>query len=242
VILYDDSFFTELSDNRVVCITGRLGSGKTLIGIELAEYYLKKGYYLVTNTSTVWNDGFVVPALHDEVPVVGLVDEGGMYARTSSTVKMLSAFLRKTKSILIFAGKKLPHEDLCDLKLYSWFDFWRNFRVPFRLWRWDYQIQTTKKYSGYLVQTLWQDYYGIYSTTDPGDFPQAVVEFFDKRAKRLFEKYNRTYKLSDVALDTSDVDKNEQVELSRDMANVASQTVDFISASKRQSGGRKWGR
>lgn len=235
MIIYDDSFFTELSDNRVVCITGRLGSGKTLLGIELAEHYLKKGYALVTNTSTIWSDGYVVD---DRRPVVGLIDEGGMYARTSATVKMLSAFLRKTKSILIFAGKKLPHEDLCDLRIYSWFDFQRNFAVPLRLWRWDYQIQTTKKYSGYLWQTGWQDYYGIYSTEDPGDFPQEVVKFFEERAKRLFERYKRTYSLSDVALQTTEVDKNEQVEFARDMAAVAAKTTDFISASEGKSRGR----
>ena len=171
-------------------------------------------------------------------PVVGLLDEGGLYARTSSTVKMLSAFLRKTKSILIFAGKKLPHEDLCDLKIYSWFDFQRNFALPFRLWRWDYAIQTTKKYSGYMVQTGWQDYYGIYSSEDPGDFPEAVVGFFDQRAKELFAKYGRTYRLSDVASGTTETDKAEQVEFARDMANVAEQTRDAISQSKRKSGGR----
>lgn len=232
MILFDDGFISEFMDEHVVCITGRLGSGKSCFAMELVEHFLKRDYYLATNMSTIWNDD--ISKIPLDKKMIGVVDEGGIYVRTSRTANALSAFLRKTQSKLIFSGKKLPHESLSGLQIYLWFDFWKNLAVPLKLWRWDNKVQVSKRYHGFLWQTGWQDYYGIYSSVDPGDFPEKVVDLFETRARELFARYGRTYKVQDVA--TGDEGSDTQTEFARDMAGVAEEITGALPLLKGKGG------
>jgi len=239
MIIWDGGFMSEFLDNRSVVITGRLGSGKTLLAVELAEQMLKRGYRLITNIETVWNDN---PAeIKDHERVIGIMDEGGMYVRTAKTVQTLAAFLRKTKSLIVFSGKKQPHEDMCDLKIYLWFDAFRNLLIPIKVWRWDMRIQSTKRYHGFLFQTGWQKYYGIYSTEDPGDYPETVVKFFEERAKKLFKKYGRNYKIQDVERGDEFERTGVDVEFVRDLASLeeAKQSAVSVSTGESRRGQRR---
>jgi len=236
MLIWDDGFISEFMDEHTLCITGRLGSGKSCLALEIAEHFLKRGYYLATNMSTVWNDDMATIPM--DKPMLGIVDEGGIYVRTAKTANMLAAFLRKSKSKLIFSGKKLPHESLSGLQIYLWFDFYKNFALPFKLWRWDNKVQATKRYSGYVIQTGWQDYFGTYSSVDPGDFPQEVVYFFEERAKYVFAKYNRKYDISDVAQAGDGSGDDGSTEFARDMASMADTLAQNVSLPGGKRGGR----
>ncbi|MCJ7696507.1 MAG: hypothetical protein MUO40_13940 [Anaerolineaceae bacterium] len=234
MIIFSDGFFDELSENRTCYIGGRKGSGKSLLAIEIAERYLKRGWYLVSNMATPWNDEFnTVPT---EKNVLGILDEGGVYTRTYNTVSGFTEFSRKTRSIVMFVGRREPHEELCDFAVYPFWDMHKNLRIPLKIWRW-YVYQKRKSYSGTILQTGWQNYYGIYSSEDPGDYPIHLLAFFEKRAKDLFERYGRTYKIQDVG-SKSDIQGQNNADFARDMASMAQKIRDDLSSSKRKTSGR----
>jgi len=242
MIVSDDGFYRELSDNKICTITGRLGSGKTLIALDLSAYYLERGYSLITNTSTSWADDpdrVMVNAMRRsvarqkelnkigsksiapiQVRAVSLVDEGGLYARSPALAEKISSFARKTDQIIIFAGKKLPHASLCDLQVVMWFDFFKNFLIPVKVWQWSYRLSSKKVYYGKLIQTSWKDLYGIYSTIDPADNADKIVAFSVEAAKKLFAQYGRAYELSGVEKDTKTSPEEAMAELAQALADV----------------------
>ncbi len=202
MILWDDGFFTELDDNRTLVITGRLSSGKTLLAVELAERYLKRGYKLLSQISCAWNDDYsqCVPDDSGRYRTVVIIDEGGLYFRTAKSASVVSSFAAKMDMVLIFSGRKLPHEDLCTLTCQVWFDFFKFFLIPLKLWRYDV-YNGNKTYSGYFLQTAWWHYWGIYDTLDPADPPYRLVEWFQAATRAFFARFGRTYTdgISDVA-------------------------------------------
>lgn len=235
MILFSDGFFDELTENRTCYIGGRKGSGKSLLAVEIAERFLKKNWYLVSNMATEWNDDYENIPL--EKNVLGILDEGGVYTRQYSTVSGFTEFSRKTRSIVIFVGRREPHEELCDFVVYPFWDLWKNLLIPIKIWRW-YVYQKRKSYSGTIIQTGWQDYYGVYSSEDPGDYPIHMLAFFEKRAQDLFEKYGRTYKIQDVGSQAGQKNLDDSADFARDMASVAQKIRDDLSSSKRKTGGR----
>jgi hypothetical protein len=234
MILFSDGFFSELTENRTCYIGGRKGSGKSLLSMEIAEKFLKNGWYFVTNMSTPWADNFCEIPL--EKNVIGIVDEGGIYTRSYSTVSGFTEFSRKTRSIVIFVGRREPHEELCDFVVYPFIDLWKNLLIPIKIWRW-YVYQKRKSYTGTILQTGWEKYYGVYSSEDPGDYPIHLLAFFEKRAQDLFQKYGRTYKVQDLARGSDDKGKDDQLDFARDLASVAQKVRDDLSISQRKSGG-----
>lgn len=234
-------FFAELEQERIICITGKLGTNKSLLAHVVAEPYLRKGYRFVTNMASVWAE----PDWRNIKPIPPLmqykifanVDEGGLYVRTFKTASALSSFARKLDSFICFSGKKLPHSDLCDFKLYLWFDFWKNFLIPVKVYRYDVRVETTKNYSGYVWFTGWSSYYGIYSTLDPGEFPEDIVEAFQTWTEQHFKLYGRTYKIQDVVAGSSEV--VDMADIQNDMEKSARQASDAISLLERKSKGTR---
>ena len=56
MIINGDTFLSQFDLLRTVAITGAKGSGKDLLAMELAEYYLRKGYKFAANQRCVWNE------------------------------------------------------------------------------------------------------------------------------------------------------------------------------------------
>jgi hypothetical protein len=238
-IIYDGGFFLELSDNRIAVVDGRLGSGKTLIGHDLAEYYLKKGYKFVTNIRSVWADDMrtIIPNEYMQIKTFFLIDEGGAYVRTAQTVNSLSLFARKLDTYIIFTGKKLPHEDLCELELRIYYDLQRNLGLPFKIWRWEY-VQGRKRYGDFLVQAFESKNYGLYSTIDPGDFPGEIVNYLVYSAKQLFAKFGREYKIQDVARGDVGAGTDLLEEFNREFAKSAREISREVPVQRRETGRR----
>lgn len=256
MIISDDGFFRELADNRICTITGRLGNGKTLLALDLSRHFLERGYSLVTNTKTVWNDdpqdvlrraiersaqkerGYEKSGLRDrkiapQVRAVSIVDEGGLYARSDKVAMSLANFARKTDQIIIFSGKKLPHSLLCDLQVVMWFDFQKNFLVPLKVWEWSYRLNARKSYQGKLLQIHWKDLYGVYSTFDPASDAKEVINFSIKAAEIIFQKYGRKYVFQDMEGKSNEETADAMGELTQALVNV----VDGQNSSV-QTGGR----
>lgn len=229
-------FFAELDQERIMCVGGQLGSGKSLITHMIAEPYLKRGYRFVTNMASVWAEDWrtirPIPP-YNQYRVFGAVDEGGLYIRTFKTVSVLASFARKLDAYLLFCGKKLPHQDLQNLVLYQWFDFYKNFLLPIKVYRYDVSVSTTKSYHGYIWVTAWQAFYGVYSTLDPGDFPEEIVKAFEAWSEEFFHRYGRTYKIQDVATGGGEV--VEMADIQNDMEKSARKTTEAVSLLERKA-------
>lgn len=234
MIVGGGAFYTELDDSRMCAIAGRLGSGKTLTALELAERYLKRGYRLVSNVRSVWGDDWDRSLSADNsARTVLLVDEGGLYVRTMKTVSALTAFARKLDCYIILAGRRLPHEEMCELVVEPFFDFRRNLVVPAKLWRWTQRMGKT--YGGYFLQSGESGLYGTYDTVDPGDNPAELITLAEGWAQELFARYGRTYSLQDMASSGGD---NIAGDAADSMAVSASRLRDAVSllASQKRRG------
>ncbi|MCD4760067.1 hypothetical protein K8R33_04210 [archaeon] len=237
MLLFSAGFFNELRENRTCYIGGRKSTGKTLLGLEIAEKFLKEGYKFVSNMSCVWNEDYFDENFGLDNDVFGIVDEGGIYTRTYKTVSGFTEFSRKTRSIILFVGRKAPHDDLCDFAVHPLLDMWKHLMIPINIWGWEV-YQKRKNYRGIILQTGWQAYYGLYSSIDPGDYPLNLLAFFEKRAQSLFDKYGRMYNISDVAQGVNYKGQSNTIESNRDMATMAQKIRDNLSIHKRKSTGR----
>jgi hypothetical protein len=237
MILYDDGFFAELDDCYMVYITGRLGSGKTLFAVEIAERYLKRGYKLISQINCIWNDDPATMTMdeHGRRKVVAIFDELGLYFRTQKSAGSISSFARKQQTYLIFSGRKAPHEDLCELTVQLWFDFFKWFLIPIKIWRYD-KINGRKSYHGYIFQTCWWEHFGVYDTLDPGDFPEDIVNTFKTWTEEYFRKYNRKYQIRDVESSGRD----DFSELGNDIASSARKMGEAAEKFASVPRGKKW--
>lgn len=211
----DDGFFTELNDAKMVYITGRLSSGKTLLGVKIAEYFLKKGYGYISTILCVWNDD---PAtiLMNEVGhrrCVIHVDEVGLYFRTQKSASSVASFAAKQDCILLFTGKKAPHKDLCDLTLILRFNFYKWLLIPLHLWRYDVN-NGNQTYSVHVLEWAWWEYFGIYNTVHPGSNPTKLVETVKLWTEEFFTRWGESYEISDVETGGG----NELTEFSNELA------------------------
>lgn len=235
LIIMDGGFFTELEDERIVSITGRLGSGKTLLAMTIAERFLKRGYRLVTNVSTVWKDDYGKVTMDEtgSVKAVILIDEGGLYIRTMDTVGALVAFARKIDSYVLVSGRREPHEEMMNLSVFPWFDFKRNLGLPIRTWKW-VQRGSKKMYGGLIWEMGWTGYYGVYNTVDPGDNPRKLKETVEAWAGDLFRLYGHDeYELSDLERGGRD---DVLIEAANSQARAAQEIRGAISALASEKG------
>ena len=237
IVAGGSAFFAEYEASRVLCFTGSLGSGKSLMSHMIAEKYLKEGYKLITNMASVWADDIleVHPDKKGQYHCIVILDEGGIYVRTAKTVQKIHTFARKLDTYLMFAGRKLPHEDLQEFTCALWFDFQKHFLLPLKVYKWEVWKSQGKRYSGYIWVTGMEKYYGVYSTLDPGDFPGSIVATFEIWTKIFFDKFGREYKIQDV------VDgENQNQEIIAEFGKLSREAQRSLSVPQRKtSKGRK---
>ena len=219
MILSDGGFFAELNATRIAVVTGSLGSGKTLIAHEIAKPYLDRGYKFAGNISSAWLDKLedILPNEHGALKTFFVLDEAGMYVKSVGSATALAGFARKLDIYLLFCGRKLPHRDLTELRMYLWFDCWKNFYIPLWVWRYDVDVQGTKKYHGFLFQSARGCYYGLYSSLDPADHPLSVLKTIEAGTRNLFAIYGHKYEILDLATYNPKNRRNALADLASDV-------------------------
>lgn len=97
---------------RVAWISGRYGGGKTALAYRLAYELLNSGFsrYLLSNCRSVWRDDPRDVVLRDGryLDAVVVLDEAGLFLRTSRDADDFLAFLRKLNVVLILPSVKPP--------------------------------------------------------------------------------------------------------------------------------------
>jgi len=155
--------YNELDDERSVCVTGRLSGGKTRLAFDIALYYWRMGYRVISNVPHNFDDWMTfqdVGTLHKSFCIL---DEGGEYVRAGKLASSITRSAGKADYYTIFAGKRLPHKDLQRIIVVPRFDFFANFGLPALLWQ-GTVMSAQPRYKFLFWQIFPQVIHGTYST------------------------------------------------------------------------------
>lgn len=120
----EDGPVTSLIRNyRVLSLLGRVGSGKTLLAFYLAYRLVRLGYFrhIVSNIPCVWNTPLDRVDLrmdargHASLDTVVVLDEGGLFLKTSRDTDKYLAFLRKFNVCILVPSVEPPASKLTKL-------------------------------------------------------------------------------------------------------------------------------
>jgi hypothetical protein len=234
-----DDIIGILADYRLCWISGRFSGGKTSFAYRAAYEYLKKGYRLVTTNASCWGDELDSvrlldcpdnPKLHNKLHCVCLLDEGGLYFKSTKQIEQVAAYAAKMDVIYMIPSFFPPVRSAQVVTVQPIFGL-RAAGIPLIVYKWRAHIGGFDD-SGFFLWWWPQEVYGVYSRQDPGAEPDDVVAFLIKRMEEYKAAYGRN-KVSDVGggwWQTSDADAFT------DAAATFADAADAISLSKRGRG------
>lgn len=171
--------FTGVIDQyRLLTISGKLGGHKTSHSLALAEPFLKKGYRLVSNMRCVWNDDLSEVAVDSEtgkLHCIVIMDEGGLEIKSRFQVEDVAAYSRKMDLMLWYPSFWPTPRMAQILKTQAMFSL-KSAGIPCIVYKWSVTMGGFKDGGWY----LWinpQNYYGLYSSNDPGSKLRKVQRF-----------------------------------------------------------------
>lgn len=176
---------------RIIWISGRFGGHKTALAYMIAKNYLEKGYRLATNSRTVWADPLDKIQLNEsnQLHAVVLLDEGGLYFKSSRQIEQIAAYAAKMDCIYIIpsfwpptkAAQIVNIQPVVSLKATG---------IPIIVYKWTVKIGQFKE-NGWFFWWDPKEIYGIYSRQDPGDDPEDIIAFLVERANEYRVRYGR---------------------------------------------------
>jgi hypothetical protein len=106
-----------------IWIRGENRSGKTALALDIAEYYLKDNFRLISNLDCVWNDPLPLELdSNAQLNAIVILDEGGTFMRSKESIRHVMGFKGKLNAMFLMPSSEEPHEDL-----------WRNYIEPAEL-------------------------------------------------------------------------------------------------------------
>jgi hypothetical protein len=176
---------------RLVWIGGKFGGHKTAIAFAISEMFLKKGYRLVTNCRCVWGDDLEKVQLDQDnhLHAVVLLDEGGMYFKASRQIEQISNYAAKMDCIYLIPSHSPPAKAAQIITIQPIISL-KATGIPLIIYTWRVEIGSFKDKGSF---GWWNpaEIYGVYSRQDPGDDPEAIINFLVKRAGQYRAKYGR---------------------------------------------------
>lgn len=122
-MIIGDTFKLWVQFNRIVFIRGRLGGGKTLLAVAIADWMLRDG--LVTR---VWTNFpcRLSSYVEDLIDTVAILDEAWQWLDyrvvKQNRSHAYAAFLRKANAYLVMASARAVVRELMDLTVYRFLD------------------------------------------------------------------------------------------------------------------------
>jgi len=209
---------------RLVWLSGRFGAHKTALSFKIAEEYLKDGYRLITNASSIWADKLEDCQLDEDghLKAVVLLDEGGLYFKASKQVEMIASYAAKMSCIYMLpsfwppnrAAQVVEVQPVVSLKAAG---------VPLVFVQWRVTLGGFKD-RGFFIWWRPQEIYGIYSRQDPGADPDDIILHMVEQAEKYRELFG--HKKSD-GVSTMGVTAED---LLQDAANTLAQAADNFAA------------
>lgn len=194
MLLFADQFLSIYKHARAVWITGLYGRNKTSFAYALAEPYLKRGYRLVSNNHSVWRDEMnsIEFDKDGKLNVVVLLDEAGVDIKFRSQAGKMLAYLRKMDVYICMPSFWPPAQMLRFLVLQPIIN-WQMIGLPLITYRWTVRLKMFEA-AGWFLWWNPQEIYGIYSSMDPGEDAQAILDWLTKKAEEYRQRFG--YSLS----------------------------------------------
>lgn len=220
---------------RMIWISGRFGGHKTALAYMIAKTFLDRGYFLVSNSRSVWSDSFHQVNLdqNNHLHSVILLDEGGLYFKASRQVEQIASYAAKMDCIYIIpsfwppakAAQIINIQPVISLKAAG---------LPVIVYRWRIDLGQTKE-KGFFIWWNPAEIYGIYSRQDPGDDPDEIIKFLVDRTDEYRKRYGR--KPTDGIFTLESISEADQImeaaEIMAESSNDLSAVLDRKSKRRR---------
>lgn len=196
-----------ISSYRLLWILGRFGGHKTSLSYALARPYLERGYRLISNNRSCWSDDPERVQLDPKtghLKAVVILDEGGLYFKSSKQIEMVASYAAKMDVIYIIPSFWPPTRAAQVLMAQPVFNF-KSAGLPVVVYQWRVNMAGFKS-NGYFLWIWPQEIYGIYSRQDPGDTSDKVVEFLIKRTEEYRSRFGYSNSFSSMASEVSEAD------------------------------------
>lgn len=183
--------FGILSSYRLIWICGKFGGHKTALSLAMAENFLKEGYRLITNNRNVWQDKLSEVDLDENghLKAVVLLDEGGLYFKSSRQIEQIASYAAKMDCVYIIPSFWPPARAAQVITIQPLFSL-KSAGLPVIFYKWRVDIGGFHD-KGWFIWLFPQEIYGIYSRQDPGDDPEDIIEYLIKKTEAYRSKYGR---------------------------------------------------
>lgn len=177
---------------RLIWISGRFGGHKTALSFQVAKRYLNKGYRLVTNSKSVWADDLEDVHLneHNQLHAVVILDEGGLYFKSSRQVEQIAAYAAKMDVIYIFPSFWPPTKSAQVVNIQPVVSL-KATGLPIIIYKWMVNIGGFRE-KGWFAWWNPSEIYGIYSRQDPGNEPDLIIDWLVDKSEEFRTRYGRT--------------------------------------------------
>lgn len=194
---------------RLIWISGRFGGHKTALAFQIAKRYLEKGYRLITNSRCVWADDWENVELdeNDKVHAVIVFDEGGLYFKSGRQVEQIAAYAAKMDCVYIFPSF-FPPTTLAQIVNIQPVVSLKATGLPVIIYKWTVKIGQFKE-NGWFFWWNPKEIYGIYSRQDPGEDPEAIVQFLSSKVDEYRKRYGR--KTNDSIFALEEISEGDQI-------------------------------
>lgn len=198
MFLNAEPFFGIISSYRILWIGGRVGGHKTSLAYAIAERYLKEGYRLITNNMSVWADDLEKCTLDENghLRAVVLLDEGGLYFKSSKQIELIASYPAKMDVIYIIPSFWPPAQRAQILTCQPLFNL-KAAGLPVVVYRWRVKIGAFED-KGLFAWLFPSSVYGIYSRQDPGDTAEKIISFLVNRTSEYRAMYGRNNSVSEL--------------------------------------------
>jgi hypothetical protein len=183
--------FATVHGYRMVWIPGAFGNGKTMLAMGMyAQYFLPRGYKLVSNTQSIWTEKDVNSLSLDEnghLKVFILIDEGGQYFEDGDDIRDLLRNPRKMDYVLCFPSFHPPHRSAQIFQIQPTWSY-RSAGIPYIHFDWYVKVGQYKA-KGAFGWWWFQEMYGTYSSQNPGQSPGTIRKWLSNQNKLFRERF-----------------------------------------------------
>lgn len=222
---------------RLLWIGGRFGGHKTSLAYKISQLFLDDGYRLVANNRSVWADDiekldFIGQGDESVLKSVVLLDEGGLFFKSSRQIEMIAAYARKMDNIYILPSFFPPTRSAQVVTIQPVFNF-KAAGLPLIVYKWAVKLSAFKD-SGTFLWWRPNEIYGIYDTKDPGDYAGEIVQWLIEKTEEYKIRCNRGQRSDGLP----DLEASSE-ELLMDAVTGFSEAADIIAAVPLKKRGRR---
>lgn len=220
-----DNVISILASYRLIWIGGRFGGHKTSLAYKMSEYYLKKGYRLVSNNASVWADDLKDVTLNSKgrLKAVVLMDEGGLEFKASRQIEMMASYARKMDVIYIIPSFWPPTRSARIVTIQPLYNL-IGAGIPLVIYRWRVKLDAFED-KGFFYWLNPSEIYGIYSTSDPGDKGSKIVEWLLEKTNEYRSRFGYAdNEISDLGGEPSEAERFSE------SAEAISEAADSMAA------------